>query len=74
MKTSAFVSAVVCDKLVDPENGEVTYSGEMGVGEMAIFDCNSGYKLQGTSPLVCVDDGHWNGTTDATCVPDAASK
>ena len=41
---------------------------------MANFECNPGYKLQGTRPLICLETGEWDGPTDPTCVLDVASK
>ena len=36
-------------------------------GERVVFDCNPGYKLQGSIIRKCEANGQWSGTV-ATCV------
>ena len=47
-----------CDVLQDPDNGQVSNA--------AIYSCNEGYNLTGSSIRTCGFDGTWSGTAP-TC-------
>ncbi len=55
-----FILATQCTTLQNPANGQVTVSGTI-----AVYTCNSGFNLQGSSTRTC-QSGFWSGTTP-TC-------
>ena len=49
-----------CGPLDDPENGRVSFD-DTTVGEVANYNCNSGYVLNGDSQRKCQSNGRWSG-------------
>ena len=58
-------TAVDCDTLSDPANGQVSTSGTT-FGETATYSCNTGYNLVGDNTRTCQADGMWSGSAP-TC-------
>lgn len=52
---------ITCGQLTDPEFGRVFLSSTT-VNSTATYQCNTGYKIQGESKRVCLDNGQWSGT------------
>ena len=48
------------------------YSGDSGVGEVANFDCNTGYMLEGPDNVTCGADYQWS-TSPPTCTLSKSS-
>ena len=49
-------------------DGSVSIIDRTTVGGTATYSCDSGFKLDGTSPRTCQNDGNWSGA-EPTCVP-----
>ena len=70
----SIVSAVFCQALSRPSNGAVEYSiglhnlqnGGYTVDTVATVNCNSGYRIQGSSSRTCQPSGGWSGQM-STC-------
>ena len=45
-----------CSNLQAPRNGEITITED---GQLALFSCNRGYTMRGSSVLKCIN-GKWN--------------
>ena len=58
-------TAVDCDTLSDPANGQVSTSGTT-FGETATYSCNTGYNLVGNNTRTCQATGNWSGS-EPTC-------
>ena len=58
-------SAVDCNPLSDPANGQVSTNGTT-FGETATYSCNTGYNLVGDSTRTCQATGNWSGS-EPTC-------
>ena len=54
-------TAVDCDTLSDPANGQVSTTGTT-FGETATYSCNTGYDLVGDSTRTCGAAGNWSGS------------
>ena len=52
--------AVQCNNLSDPDNGAVNTTGTK-VGDTAMYSCDGGYELRGSSTLTCHSNGNWSG-------------
>ena len=52
--------AVDCGDLDDPENGQVSLTG-ITFGSKAIYTCNDGFELVGSSVRMCLATGEWMG-------------
>ena len=52
-------SAVDCGSLPNPANGQVILTTTT-VGSIAIYDCNEGFGLLGTSTRTCQPNGNWS--------------
>ncbi|KAL4230224.1 Sushi [Mactra antiquata] len=59
-------TCVTCDTLSIPNNGDVTLISDDSITQ-AIYTCNIGYSLSGTSILTCRSSGTWD-FTEPTCV------
>ena len=59
-------TAVDCGPLSDPANGDVDLSDGTEFGDTAIYSCDAGYILSGTSTRNCLDTGLWSGA-EPTC-------
>ncbi|XP_035665048.1 sushi, von Willebrand factor type A, EGF and pentraxin domain-containing protein 1-like, partial [Branchiostoma floridae] len=58
-----------CPPLAAPTNGVRTPpTGETFYQDTVTFTCNTGYQLNGVSPLTCRADGTWSNTVP-TCTP-----
>ena len=51
----------MCPTLVPPANGNLVFSGNT-FGETADYTCNTGFILEGDSPLTCGGDSQWSGS------------
>ena len=60
---------VDCDSLNNPFNGQVNMSSGNTVGSIAIYTCNNGYNLKGSSSRTCGSGGTWTNV-----VPECNSK
>lgn len=70
-----FVSAILCPMISDQIGRINNVTGRM-IGNGAFFSCASGYKLNGSSSLLCVEDSNptdtvaeWN-----SMIPDCKGK
>ncbi|MEE6459030.1 hypothetical protein FKM82_000515 [Ascaphus truei] len=54
-----FCLAITCKIPITISNGEVNGT-EFGVGKEIIYNCNNGYKIEGTQKLICQADGTWD--------------
>ena len=61
-----FSTAVNCDTLTNPANGQVTHTGGTTFGQTATYSCNTGYTLVGSSARTCQATGVWSGSAP-TC-------
>ena len=52
---------VVCPSLLDPDHGLVVNEGQ-NLSDIAKYECNPGYELEGPSVRRCLHSGEWNGT------------
>ena len=59
-------TAVDCGPLSDPANGAVDLSDGTEFGATAVYSCDAGYILSGTSTRDCLDTGLWSGV-EPTC-------
>lgn len=54
---------IMCPSLTAPENGVLLSTKEKyHFGQLARFQCNFGYIMSGSSALLCLSTGEWNGT------------
>ncbi|KAI8115214.1 CUB and sushi domain-containing protein 1 [Lucilia cuprina] len=54
---------VMCPSLLEPENGKLlTDKNDHHFGDIVKFQCNFGYIMSGSSSLLCLSSGQWNGT------------
>ena len=65
-------TVIDCGDLPDPNNGQVTISATT-FGGVAMYSCNVGFLLAGSSTRICGSDGTWSGTApgptcDGVCV------
>ena len=58
---SLFSTAVDCDPLTDPPNGQVHLTSAT-FGETANYSCNTSYNLVGNSTRICEANGDWSGS------------
>ena len=61
-----FLTAVDCDNLTDPANGQVDHTAGTSLGQTATYSCNTGYNLVGDSIRTCQAEGNWSGSVP-TC-------
>ena len=59
-------SAVLCDELSSPANGDVIWNGTTS-GSTATYTCDSGYQLSGDQTRTCQNTGVWSGE-EPTCI------
>ena len=59
-------SAVDCNALSDPANGQVSHTAGTTFGQTATYSCNTGYNLVGDSTRTCQATGAWSGSAP-TC-------
>ena len=50
---------VECENLTSPENGQVDVLS-IEVNGSAVFTCDSGYSLNGSSSVECQENGEWS--------------
>lgn len=54
---------VLCPELTPPENGKLLTTKEKHhFGDLVKIQCNFGYVMAGSSSLLCLSSGQWNGT------------
>lgn len=58
--------AILCPELEDPENGFVETTDNR-VGDVADYQCDYGFALEGDSQRACLLSGEWSGEAP-TCV------
>ena len=58
---------IKCSVLADPLNGFVNSSGNY-VNSSAVFSCDYGSSLSGTSEVFCSAEGHWQPLLDQVCI------
>ncbi|XP_078578152.1 P-selectin-like [Branchiostoma floridae x Branchiostoma japonicum] len=59
-----------CPRLVAPTNGALSPAGPYAYPNQVTVTCNSGYDLDGVSPVTCLADGTWSnpvGTCRGRC-------
>ena len=59
-------TAVDCGTMTNPNNGQVSHTGETTFGQSATYSCNTGYNLVGGSIRMCQATGEWSGSA-STC-------
>ena len=52
--------AITCPDLSDPQYGSVSTTGNR-VGDLANYECDSGFRLKGDLQRVCLSSGEWSG-------------
>ena len=57
--------SVRCTSLTDPANGRLIFDRRT-FGGIAIYSCNTGYTLSGSSSRICQSNGAWSGSP-GTC-------
>ena len=63
---SFLLTAVNCDVLTDPANGQVSHNTGTTLHQTATYSCNTGYDLVGDRTRTCQATGQWSGSTP-TC-------
>ena len=58
---SFLLTAMNCDTLADPPNGQVSHTVGTTLGQRATYSCNTGYNLVGGSIHTCLATG-WSGS------------
>jgi len=53
--------------VLEPYNGETTYSQGYQYGSVVIYSCNLGYTLSGPAEITCTETGVWSLTGRTTC-------
>ncbi len=53
-------TAVTCEELSDPANGDVDQRGN-SPGSEAVYSCVDNYVLIGETTRICGNDGQWSG-------------
>ena len=61
-----FQTAVDCNALTNPANGQVSHTAGTTFGQTATYSCNTGYNLVGDSTRTCEATGMWSGS-EPTC-------
>ncbi|XP_053398283.1 neurogenic locus Notch protein-like [Mercenaria mercenaria] len=56
-----------CGFLSDPTNGAVDHADGTTYLAEAVFSCDTGYTLIGTSSRICQASGSWSGSSDPYC-------
>ena len=64
--TLFFWIVVNCGALTNPTSGRVSHTAGTTYGQTAIYSCNTGYSLVGSSTHTCQATGNWSGTSP-TC-------
>ena len=59
-------AAVDCGELVSPENGQVLMFEGTSLRGSAVYNCDQGYLLLGTTVRQCEANGEWS-STEPTC-------
>ena len=59
-------TAVDCGSLTNPDNGQISHTGETTFGQAATYSCNADYNLVGSSTRTCQATGMWSGSAP-TC-------
>ena len=61
--TVTFSIVVLCPDLSAPENGDIEYDTIQHVYmSRAIYNCDSGYMLEGSDTRMCQRNSEWSGT------------
>lgn len=58
---------VECPEPVAPENGFVSGNAPYKAGDLAQFDCNQGYMMEGQPIVACQDNGVWSRASTVKC-------
>lgn len=61
-----FLHLAACASLLDPINGEVNQLGTT-FGSRAVYSCNTGFVMDGTSVRFCSFDGTWTSNPPTCC-------
>lgn len=57
---------VFCPVLMNPANGQVFPTGQRVLAR-ALYECNSGFVVEGLLVRICLDNGEWGGD-DPVCI------
>ena len=60
------LTAIDCNALSAPANGQVSHTAGTTFGETATYSCNTAYNLVGDSTRTCQATGNWSGS-EPTC-------
>jgi len=59
---------VECPEPNSPENGFVTGKSPYKAGDLAHFECQNGYMMEGQPIIACQDNGKWSRAAGIKCV------
>jgi hypothetical protein len=60
-------SEVECPSPPKLENGYATGKPPYRAGDLASFECEEGYRMEGQSIIACQDNGKWSKHTGMRC-------
>ena len=60
-------AAISCVQLANPANGRVSQRKPALVGSEAVYTCKSGFRLSGSSKIVCRSNGRYS-DAPPTCI------
>ena len=66
MHNYLILTVMNCGALTNPTNGQVSHTAGTTYGQTAIYSCNTGYSLVGSSTRTCQATGDWSGSVP-TC-------
>jgi len=62
-----FNEEVECSDPNPPDNGYVTGKPPYKAGDLAHFECNAGYMMEGQPIIACQDNGKWSRAAGIKC-------
>ena len=60
---------ILCEELINPENGTVSLPSERIVDSIATYACNDSFELLGAVSVTCQLNGTWSGD-EPICIGD----